>query len=887
LERRSWLACSVIVLAALAAYYNSLSCPFIFDDLLSITDNPTIRHLGSSWASTPYISPVTSRPLINFSLAVNYALGGLDVRGYHALNLAFHICSALALFGIVRRTFGSLQNSECGRGVPTPQSSQMRGGDTPPTTEHFRKAATPLAFTIALLWAVHPLQTESVTCVVQRTESLMGLFYLLTLYCFLRSVENRSQVSGVRYQVSEDQKSDAQLPVLNPQRSVPNSQLSTLSSQLSIPALQSFSSSVLWWRLASIFCCLAGMATKEVMVSAPLMVLLYDRTFVAGSFQAAWQQRRKYYAGLASTWLLLGYLVIAAGGERGAAAGFGHGVSPWTYALTQCQAIIHYLKLSLWPHPLVLDYGTAVVRHLTDVLPQALFLLFLVMATIFSLWRCPALGFLGAWFFAILAPSSSFVPLITQTVAEHRMYLPLAAVVVLGVLGLYVLIGRRAIYAGLGLAVLFTGLTLRRNEKYRSDLMIWADTVAKCPGNERAHNNLGNDLLSLPGWLPEAIAQFQTALQIDPDYAEAHYNLGLALKKAGRIPEAIAQYDDALRINPDYAEAHSNLGNALLNLPGRLPEALLHFQAALRVKPDYADAHYNLGVALKMSGRIPEAIAQYETVLRINPDYAEARSNLGNIFFNLPGRLPEAISQYEAALRTKPNYADAHNNLGLAFAKQGNLPEAREQIEAALRIQPSRITTYRDLGVILDRQGDFGEATENYRQALQLAPNFVEARFKLAVDLQRTGQLDEAIDQYREVVLETPDNAMAQCSLGTALAQQGQVAEALAQFEKTVRMAPEYAEAHYDLGTALAQSGRFAEALGEYKITVQLKPDFAPAHYNFGNTLAQLGRRPEAIEQYELALKLNPDFTAAKETLELLEHPPSPRSTNPSTSSGP
>jgi tetratricopeptide (TPR) repeat protein len=273
-------------------------------------------------------------------------------------------------------------------------------------------------------------------------------------------------------------------------------------------------------------------------------------------------------------------------------------------------------------------------------------------------------GFLGGWFFAILAPSSSVVPVATQTMAEHRMYLALAPVITLGVVGLYSLLGRRSGVLFLALAVGFGGLTVRRNRDYQSELSLWRDTVAKCPDNERAHDNLGNVLINRPGQLPGAIAEYETALRIKPNYAQAHYNLGLALVQSGRLTEAIAQYEIALRINPGSVEMHSNLGNALLNLPGHLSDAIAQYEMALRIAPDLASAHFNLGYALlKDPDRLYEGIAQYEAALRIDPDYAEAHNNLGDALLNVPGRLPEAIAQYKAALRLKPDLTQAREML--------------------------------------------------------------------------------------------------------------------------------------------------------------------------------------------------------------------------------
>ena len=238
-----------------------------------------------------------------------------------------------------------------------------------------------MAAIIALIWAVHPLQTESVTYTVQRAESLMGLFYLLMLYGLARG---------------------AAAPPAAVLRGI-------------------------FWYGVSALACLMGMATKEVMASAPLMALLYDRTFLAGSFREAVRRRWGYYLALVATWPVFEEVLVSSWG-RGS---FGAGVSPWRYLGTQCGAVAHYLWLCLWPTPLVLDYGRPLAHGAAEIVPYAVLVAALVLATVVALWRWPKLGFLGAFFFVILAPSSSVVPQIRQTIAEHRMYLPLAAVATL------------------------------------------------------------------------------------------------------------------------------------------------------------------------------------------------------------------------------------------------------------------------------------------------------------------------------------------------------------------------------------------------------------------------------------------------------------------------
>jgi protein O-mannosyl-transferase len=642
---------TLLAAAGVAAYSRTLSGPFLFDDTTSITNNPSIRHLASS-LRPPAGTTVSGRPVLNLSLAINHAVSGVSPWSYHALNLVIHVLAGLTLFGIVRRTF---------------ELRRLR----PSTT---------LAFVAALLWMLHPLLTESVTYVVQRAESLMGLFYLLTIYFLIRG---------------------AGAPGL--QRSL--------------------------WYAGSCIACFLGMGTKEVMVTAPLVALLYDRTFLAGSFSEALRRRRWVYGVQAAAWLLLLFEVVGAHGRAGT-AGFGSGLSCLDYGRTQLPAVAHYLRLSFWPQPLVFDYGVAIVHGFAQFAPSAAVIAALLLLTLWALYQYPALGFLGASFFLILAPSSSFIPVATETMAEHRMYLSLALVVVFGVVALHKWLGRAAVPIGLVLAVALAFATWGRNEDYQSGERMWRDTVAKAPDNERAHSNLG-DILDAGGRTNEALVERLEALRLAPDSAAVHNNLGTTLVRVpGKLPDAIIQFEEALRLNPNYAEADINLGIAL-DAEGRRAEAVELFKNAIRINPDFVAAHNNLGNALaRMPGRLDEAVREYETALRLDPDYTSAHNNLGSALAKMPGRQDEAVAQFEEALRLDPNFATAHANLGNALALQpGKLGEAISQYEEAVRLRPDIVELRLNLAtMLLGTPGRSAEAADHLRAALRLDPGNARAR---------------------------------------------------------------------------------------------------------------------------------------------------------------
>jgi protein O-mannosyl-transferase len=458
-----------------------------------------------------------------------------------------------------------------------------------------------------------------------------------------------------------------------------------------------------------------------------LVVWLYDRTFVSGGFAAAWRRHRWFHLGLAATWLLLGYLVITTG-NRGETAGFGTEISWWAYALTQCRAIAHYLWLTVCPYPLVLDYGTETVGNVSEVLLPALVLGLLLTGVLIALRRRLVVGFLGVWFFAILAPSSSVVPVATQTMAEHRMYLPLAAVVVLVVLAIRFLAGRACLIVFLALAAGLGWLTERRNRDYHSELAIWSDTAAKQPANARAHCSLGT-IFAHAGRLTDAASRFTEALRLDPQNAEAHSGLGAVFTQQGRLSEALVHYEAALRINPDDAVAHNDLGNALIGF-SRFPEAITHCTEAIRLNPRDAKAHYNLGYALLKSGRLKEAIDHLEAAIRLKLDSADAHYNLGNALVQA-GRTPEAVGQYEQAVRLAPTLVEAHGNLANALLQTDRIAEAVTQYKQALRLKPGDADVRFNLAVALRKLGRTAEAYRELLEVLRLKPDDAEAREEL------------------------------------------------------------------------------------------------------------------------------------------------------------
>jgi tetratricopeptide (TPR) repeat protein len=544
---------------ATAADQTSFAGVFISDDEFASQRTPNIRTLWplTRALSAPPESPVSARPVASLTLAVNYALappevrevmapGGADappdvtrrfldnVWGYHFMNLALHVLAALAVYGVVRRTL---------------ISDRLR--------PRFGPASGALASAVALVWVVHPLTTDAVTYVTQRTEVLMGLFYLLTLYCAIRGAE--PGIDRARRRL---------------------------------------------WAAAAVVACALGMGSKQTMVTAPFVVLAWDWMFASPADEAAAagapRLRWRLYAGLAATWVVLAAgLAIerwphSIGIDR-------EGWTPWTYLLTQAGVIVHYLRLSFVPVPLALDYdGWPMARSVLDVAPQAALLGVLIGATIAAVIRRAPWGFAAAWFFALLAPSSSVLPLATEIAAERRMYTALVGVVALAVVGAYALgrfllerlapdrrpqrtVRAVAFVALAGVAGGLAMLTLDRNRDYWSAERIWRDTVDKRPDNPRARLNYGV-LLAAERRYPEAEAQLREALRLKEPVAKAHLNLGSILCAQQRFEEGVPHLERAIALDPELSTAQANLGEAYGAL-GRRAQAAKHFALAVEGEP--------------------------------------------------------------------------------------------------------------------------------------------------------------------------------------------------------------------------------------------------------------------------------------------------------------
>jgi Flp pilus assembly protein TadD len=584
-----------VLLAGALAYANSLGGAFVFDDIAQISAD------ALSGDAQPLLECLKNpRGVAACSLRLSYAIGQLRPAGYHLFNIAVHLLAALALFGVVRR----------GLRLPGPQ---------PQIDEKWRARADLVATLTALLWVVHPLGTQAVTYVIQRAESMMALFYLLTLYGGLRDLERPSP----------------------------------------------------GWKILSIGACLLGMCTKQVMITAPLTLLLIDRTLVSRSFVRALRARPLLYGGLlmCAGWLFVmlqfGQTIVATGGGAGLTTA---GVTPREYFFSQGRSILDYLRLSLVPYPQCIDYYRRVASGAWAIVSTTI--VFGVCAVgVGVMWvrRSPA-WLLVALFFLILSPTSSFMP-IADLEVEHRMYLPLALVLLgLVLLALRALQDRPVAPVVVGSLVAATALgvlTHLRNRDYSSAEHMWARVVRVAPTNPRAYYTLGT-LLAKSGEPRRAIAWFEHALALRPDDADALSNLGMAYLQMGDVERALATFEGGLRRGVASDGLHLGMASVRVQLGDRAA-ARAELEQALAINPYNANAHANLGTLQAAEGQLGAAEEHLHRAAHLRPSLFAAHNGLGMVYL-AEGRPREALTALQRAEALEPDNPLVRDNLARARA---------------------------------------------------------------------------------------------------------------------------------------------------------------------------------------------------------------------------
>jgi len=701
-----------------------------WDDDFNILNNPDFRGLGWTqlkWMFTTfYLGPY--QPLSWLTLGADYALWGLDPFGYHLTNLLLHGANAAVFFAVALAVLRRL--------TPEPETNDWR----PPLAAAFA----------SLAFSLHPLRVESVAWVTERRDVLSGLFYLLSVWSYLRGLSRAGWAERHA------------------------------------------------WALAFFACALMS---KAIVISLPLVLIALDfyplrrlplepgRWFQAQA-RPVWTEKIPY--------MLLALAAGAFGFIAQREVGATLSLQDWGLMPRISQAfygLIFYLPKTLWPTGLYALYEAPqpILIWKWPYWACAGSVIAITGATVWTWRRWPAGLVLWVFYGVSLAPVLGLVKLGQAATADRYTYLAclgwaLAAGAVL-LRGLRC--GRTGRSASIVLAALICGvlgfLSARQIAVWRNSESLWSNALRHNPKHIYAANNLGTALLE-QGRTDEAIAQLLIAIRNHPVSAYAFYNLGNALAKKGVTDKAMAAYREALRWDGSYFQAHNNLA-ALLASQGQISEAEKHFRDAIRLRPAMAHAHLGLADILRDTGRTAEAISEYEQALLISPGLTEARNGLG-IAWARQGRLPEAAASFRAAVAAQPADLGARVNLAAVLSDMGREDEAVAQFQAALRIDPSCAAAHNGWGTALARRGRIDEAIARYREALRLDPRLAEAHNNLGTMLLNQGRSEQAVSQYREALALRPDYPEAHFNLANVLARRGELGEAAGHYRETLRLSP-------------------------------------------------------------------------------------------------
>ena len=657
-------------------YANSLHGEFHLDDL-TFKDDVSL-HLTDLSVESIGRAAWHRRPVASLTFALNYYWGGHRVVGYHAMNVAIHVAVAFALYWFLFLAFRA------------PRARPLFEG----MEAHAALGAT-------LLWAMHPVQTQAVTYIVQRMTSLASLFYLLALAAYLKG---RTTEGARRWA---------------------------------------------WWA-AALGATAAALGSKEIAATLPLAVVLIEVCLIGGGMRRGLGTGLAWAAALAVP--IAGLAVLAAqhetGGSFWAQLTAHRSSTQWftveEHLLTEGRVIVHYLTLLLWPHPsrLTFDYSFSVSHGWLD--PPATLVAWVAIAGVLG-WavtaghRAPLAAFGILWFFLNLAIESSLIPL--DLAFEHRLYLPSMGAAWLAAVAAATLVRRGGTRVRLRLAVaclllvgIWTVWTIERNRVWATEFSLWSDTAAKAPANPRALTLLGVAYTDR-GEPDKAFEAYQAAIRANPDFHDAHANLGSALIGRGDLDGALAAFTRARALDPKNAQDAYHLGLIHQKL-GQLDDARREYETSLRLAPDDAGTHNNLGAVHQAAGRWEAARAEYELARRLDPGLAQASYGLGQVHQH-EGREEDAIRAFQEAIQANPTRLDAHLALAGIYLARGDKSAALEWFQVALRLAPTNPQGHAQVARLLDDLGRRGEALAAYRRFLDLtgddqpaARDWVRARIR-------------------------------------------------------------------------------------------------------------------------------------------------------------
>jgi tetratricopeptide (TPR) repeat protein len=717
----------LIVAATFAAYYPVWHGGILWDDDAHLTA-PALRGMPGLWRIWFDVGATQQYyPLVHSTFWLLDSIWGDQTLPYHLLNITLHAGSTLLFYACLRRL-------------------HVAG-----------------ALLASAVFALHPIQVESVAWMTELKNTLSTAFFLAAALAYLRFDDRRDArayiVAAVFFAAALLSK--------------------TVAGVLPAVLLVGF-----WWRRGRID------VRRDVLPLVPFFVAA-----AAAGAMTAWFERTLLQARGDEFTLTFGERVLLAG-----------------------RALWFYASKIVWPADLLFVYprwqmdAASPVQYL---FPLAALAVFVGAWAIRHRTRAPLA--IVMLFAGVLFPALGFVdvyPFRYSYVANHFAYLatlPLIAGLGAGFISLLDRRGlrtdRREATAAAIVGVVFGVLTWRHAGVFRDNETLFTETLAGNPSCWLCYNNLATTrLYGSDAEAAQAAQYLAEAVRLNPLAAEVHNNLGGALQRLGRMHEALQAHRKAIELNPRLVDARYNAGVVLQAL-GDLEAARREYEQVVRERPDYAAAHHNLGTVVLALGQRDAAVAAFGESARLQPENAEARVNLG-IALASAGRLEQGLTELRAAVRLEPQSAETWNTLGMVAGDAGLLDEARSAFESALQRRPDSAVVRDNLGFVLLRFGQPEAAIDHFRAAIALQPGFAPAHYHLGLALGAGGNSTAAIAAFREALQHDPAAAEVHNDLGAALANAGRLGEAVVHFEAAARLRPDHPDAQKNLERARAALGR-------------------------------------------------------------------------------
>jgi tetratricopeptide (TPR) repeat protein len=713
---RGWLVSFGLIVVTVIAYLPARQAGFIWDDDIYVTQNSLLtapNGLERIWFSLD--SPSQYFPLTYTFFYFERLLWGLNPFGYHLVNVLFHALNAILVWKLLL------------------------------------KLGLPGAWLGAMLFALHPVQVESVAWITELKNLLMCSFFLVALLSWVAFTNNSAKESWKLYALA-----------------------------------------LLFYVLA-----LCAKTTACTLPAALILVLWLKRLPLTS--QRLLQIVPFIFLGCA-----MGLLTVWWERFHQHTQGDVFSIGPLHRILIAVRAIWFYLGKLLWPTKLIFSYPR---WEISLVDPAAYGWLFLTAIVAAAIWRCREL--LGRvvissllFFIITLSPVLGFIMLYTfryTFVADHYQYVacigPLALLAGALDKALTFLGGRTSMLKGIVYCLLLTTLgtlTSLQCFQYKNLETLWRATVSLNPASWMAHENLGN-ALSQEGKISEAIMEYRRDLDLKPDSAEGHNDLGAALMKEGKLDEAIFHYLRALELHHDFAKAHYNLGNAWVK-KGRLPEAAREYQIAVKLRPEDLNMNVNLANANFAIGHLDEAINVYRHALEISPENKDVNRNLARLLL-IKGKPDAAMNCLRKVFPSESDPAAIWDLLGNELLEDGDCQLAVHCFENALLIRPQFSDAKADLGLALLQAGRPGDAIKSWEEALALTPDMPHVQNRLAWLLAtspnsalRDGAKALALSK-RANEITGGQNPFIWCTLAAAYGEVGQYAEATKAARRSLELA--------------------------------------------------------------------------------------------------